>query len=299
MKAELSVVVAAASSPRRFRSAARDPRWNASNTRSRTWGPGAASSSMRRTDPAAEAAAKAAFAADRRARRGAERLPRLQRADAGVAGSQAVPPVPVSDDLFRVLRAAQQMARASDGAFDVTGGPVESAVAAGAPPAGAARCGRASRPRGRWSGRTKLELDEARRTVRLRRPGMQLDLGGIAKGFAADEAAARAAPSRHRQRARGRRRRHRRRGRRRPARTAGGSRSPRIEGADRPPAGYLTLRDAAVSTSGDAEQFMVVGRRPPFAHLRSPHRAGADRPEQRTVVAAKGRRRMRWRQRCR
>jgi thiamine biosynthesis lipoprotein ApbE len=32
---------------------------------------------------------------------------------------------------------------------------------------------------------------------------------------------------------------------------------PRIDGASRP-AGYLTLRDVAVSTSGDAEQFMVV-----------------------------------------
>ena len=31
-----------------------------------------------------------------------------------------------------------------------------------------------------------------------------------------------------------------------------------IEGADHPPAGYLTLHDAAVSTSGDAEQFMVA-----------------------------------------
>ena len=40
------------------------------------------------------------------------------------------------------------------------------------------------------SGYERIELDAAASTVRLRDPGMRLDLGGIAKGYAADEVAA-------------------------------------------------------------------------------------------------------------
>jgi thiamine biosynthesis lipoprotein len=166
-------------------------------------------------------------------------------------------PVAVSDDLFRVLRAAQHFARASDGAFDVTAGPLSvlwrQARRQNVLPDGeriaAARA---------LVGHAKLELDETRRTVRLRRPGMQLDLGGIAKGFAADQAAAVLAA----------------RGLTRALVAAGGDivagdpppgaagwriAVASLEGADRPPSGYLALRNAAVSTSGDTEQFLVVG----------------------------------------
>src|SRR5437879_7747768 len=39
-------------------------------------------------------------------------------------------------------------------------------------------------------GFAKIRLDAKARTVQLLKPGMQLDLGGIAKGYAADEALA-------------------------------------------------------------------------------------------------------------
>src|SRR5690606_39534041 len=42
----------------------------------------------------------------------------------------------------------------------------------------------------RRTGWTLIELDPERRAVRLARPGMRLDLGGVAKGYAADEALA-------------------------------------------------------------------------------------------------------------
>lgn len=165
-------------------------------------------------------------------------------------------PVEVSDDLFRVLRAAQQINRDSAGAFDVTVGPLSALW-------------RQARRQSEWPeaerlgdaralvGHDKLELDDRSRTVRLREPGMQLDLGGIAKGFAADEAAIVLTQ----------------RGIERALIAAGGdivaTQPPpgaegwrvavaAIEGTDRPPAGYLTLRNAAVSTSGDAEQFVVI-----------------------------------------
>jgi thiamine biosynthesis lipoprotein len=97
------------------------------------------------------------------------------------------PAVRVSPDLFLVLRRAQEVARRSGGAFDVTAGPLirmwrgarKSAVLPA--PAEVKR----ARQRVGWK---KLLLDERARTVRLTVRGMQLDLGGIAKGYAADGA---------------------------------------------------------------------------------------------------------------
>jgi thiamine biosynthesis lipoprotein len=90
-------------------------------------------------------------------------------------------PVKVSDDLFRVLEAAQQIAYDTDGAFDVTVGPLTQLWRQRKLPTPEAM----SRV-----GYRNLVLDSKNRTVFLNLAGMQLDLGGIAKGFAADEALA-------------------------------------------------------------------------------------------------------------
>jgi thiamine biosynthesis lipoprotein len=96
-------------------------------------------------------------------------------------------PVKVSDDLFAVLAKAEEMSEASGGAFDVTVGPV-------------VQLWRHARRTQRLPekdelaaalakvGYRKVKLDREKRTVQLLTPGMQLDLGGIAKGYAADEA---------------------------------------------------------------------------------------------------------------
>ena len=164
-------------------------------------------------------------------------------------------PVKVSDDLFRVLRAAQQLSRRSDGAFDVTVGPLSviwrrARRLAEMPDAAQLADAR------RAVGADKLELDDDRRTARLLVPGMRLDLGGIAKGFAAQEAAGVM----------------RDRGVGAALVAAGGDivvtgppagaegwRVAIASGVDASPAGYLTLHHAAVSTSGDAAQFVVFG----------------------------------------
>ena len=96
---------------------------------------------------------------------------------------------PVSDDLFRLLDRAVALAERTDGAFDITIGPLthlwRRARASGTPPDPDAirtamdRCG----PH-------LLSLDHAARTVTLHEREMQLDPGGIGKGFAVDEAAA-------------------------------------------------------------------------------------------------------------
>jgi thiamine biosynthesis lipoprotein len=96
-------------------------------------------------------------------------------------------PVPVSADLAKVLGTAKDLADASGGAFDVTVGPVvklwriarrkkvlpDKAALAAALQA---------------VGNDLLTVDRERQTVTLHHSNMQLDLGGIAKGYAADEA---------------------------------------------------------------------------------------------------------------
>jgi thiamine biosynthesis lipoprotein len=173
----------------------------------------------------------------------------LMRLGANAGG----PAVPVSDDLLRVLDAAQRVASRTGGAFDVTVGPVSRlwrrARAAGQMPdpeeLSAAQ---------RLVGYRNLDVSLEHRTVRLSRAGMMLDLGGIGKGYAADEALswlrARGAPA---------------------ALVAlGGD----VAAGDPPPgqdgwqiaiaplgpaspgATSKQLRHAGISTSGDAEQFL-------------------------------------------
>jgi len=98
-------------------------------------------------------------------------------------------PIRVSEDLFIVLDAAIDLARLSDGAFDVTVGPLvrlwRKARRAGSLPS--SRDLQDAQARVGWE---LVTLDDRERTVALALPGMQLDLGGIAKGYAADEAVA-------------------------------------------------------------------------------------------------------------
>lgn len=95
------------------------------------------------------------------------------------------PAVPVSRDLFVVLQRSQALARRSGGAFDVTCGPLvrlwRKARKAKVLPSQSEIAG--ARAKVGWK---LLELDARRRTACLLRPGMQLDLGGIAKGYAGD-----------------------------------------------------------------------------------------------------------------
>jgi len=95
--------------------------------------------------------------------------------------------VRLSDDLWRVLERAQQFAARSGGAFDVTVGPCVNQwrrarrQRALPPPAQLAAARQAV-------GYQHLVLDPKARTATLAVPSMRLDLGGIGKGFAADEA---------------------------------------------------------------------------------------------------------------
>ncbi len=94
-------------------------------------------------------------------------------------------PVPVSPELFDILHRSREISARCDGLFDITLAPC-------------IRLWRRSRRRGELpdpdaiaqararSGWQAMDLDAANRTVRLAKPGMQLDLGGIAKGWTQD-----------------------------------------------------------------------------------------------------------------
>jgi thiamine biosynthesis lipoprotein len=92
-------------------------------------------------------------------------------------------PVAISAELFALLQASIEYSRLSQGAFDITYASVgylydyrahqrpDDAAVAKALPSVDYR---------------QLKLDPARRTVEFGRPGMRIDLGGIAKGHAVD-----------------------------------------------------------------------------------------------------------------
>ena len=106
------------------------------------------------------------------------------------ASSPHAEPIPVSDDLWRVMQLSAQYHRLSDGAFDVTVGPLTSLW-------------RNARRRKQLP--TDDDLNAALsavgfqhvqfasgddQAIMLRRSKMRIDLGGIAKGYAVDEALA-------------------------------------------------------------------------------------------------------------
>jgi thiamine biosynthesis lipoprotein len=195
-------------------------------------------------------------------------------------------PVPVSKELFFVLARAQDVSRRSGGAFDVTVGPV-------------VRLWRRARRTGRLPeaqqiaearelvGYQLLRLDQQRQTVQLQKAGMRLDLGGIAKGYAADEALLVL----------------KRRGITSALVAAGGDIAVSAPPPDAPgwkiavarlgdapgtPSGHVILHNAAISTSGDTEQFVEIdGKR--YSHIVDP-RTGMALTSRRsaTVIASDG-----------
>jgi thiamine biosynthesis lipoprotein len=95
--------------------------------------------------------------------------------------------VHVSDELFNILAISQDISQKTDGAFDATLGPVvqmwRHATRKGIFPADSAIRDAMSR-----TGYKKLKLDAKRKKVLLTQKGMRLDIGGLGKGFAAEEA---------------------------------------------------------------------------------------------------------------
>lgn len=97
-------------------------------------------------------------------------------------------PVKVSADTFSVISKALDYAKLTQGGFDPTVGPLVKlwnigSEGAKVPPKEAIAAAV------KLIDYRKVELDHINLTVRLKSPGMRLDLGAIAKGYSADEVA--------------------------------------------------------------------------------------------------------------
>ena len=108
---------------------------------------------------------------------------------ARINAAAGIAPVQVHDDVFEVIRQAVHYAEISDGAFDPTVGPLVSLWGIGGDNQRVPSQAEIDAALALINWRD-VELDRERYSVFLRRPGMALDLGAIAKGYAADEAAA-------------------------------------------------------------------------------------------------------------
>jgi thiamine biosynthesis lipoprotein len=192
------------------------------------------------------------------------------------------PAIEVGDDLYRVLDASIAVSRASGGAFDVTVGPLvslwrEARKTRELPSGERIDAARAS------VGWESIELDARHRTVRLAKPDMRLDVGGIGKGFACDEAlkvlqahaidrafVALSGDIRFGAPPPGRK----------------GWKVTATSGDRAASAEQLTLANCAVSTSGDTEQFVEIGGER-YSHIIDPHTGEALTSRIRVTVMAR------------
>jgi thiamine biosynthesis lipoprotein len=96
-------------------------------------------------------------------------------------------PIPASDDLICVLAHAQEVSAKCDGAFDVTVGPLVKLWRAARKSKELPKAEELAAAKTRV-GHKLVTVDVKSKTVTLTKAGMRLDLGGIGKGYAADEA---------------------------------------------------------------------------------------------------------------
>ena len=195
--------------------------------------------------------------------------------------------VPVGDDLWNVLERAAAIRDSTAGAFDVSVGPLttlwrRARRSARLPPPERLAAALAA------VGPAAVELDPARRAVRLPLAGSRLDAGGIGMGYAADRALE--VLARHGATAAmidasgdvvvsG------------PPPGTDGWRiavDPLGRGGGRAAGTVIVLAHAAVTTSGDARQFVEIdGRR--YSHVVDPRTGlGVPGPAAATVVARDG-----------
>ncbi len=175
--------------------------------------------------------------------------------------------VPVSRDLWNVLVRAQKMSVASDGAFDVTVGPLVKHWRRARRIRAMPRDDRIAKAL-EAVGYEKIIFDADAKTVKLDGNQMQLDLGGIAKGYAVDEAMAIIrdhgvtqvlvdgggdlalgdAP---------------------PGKAGWRIGLIPLDGRDAPPSRFIKAHNVAIATSGDAWQYVEIdGKR--YSHIVNP-----------------------------
>jgi thiamine biosynthesis lipoprotein len=189
----------------------------------------------------------------------------------------------VSDELFEVLSFSRKLSKQTDGAFDITIGPLS-------------RLWRIARHQKKLpsqykidqclsrSGCQKLELSESNQSARLTQKNMVIDLGAVAKGYIADRMLAVLKDE----------------GFSRSLIDAGGDLTigdaPRfkkgwtvkIGGLANPHSKTIELSNCAVATSGDLEQFLEINGRV-YSHIINPRTGyGLEGRAQVSIVAENG-----------
>ncbi len=96
-------------------------------------------------------------------------------------------PVEVGESTFDVLQRSIEFSKLTDGAFDITVGPLVQLFRTAKTEGIAPTPEQIARAKTKV-GFEKLKLNDQNRTVRFTVEGMSLDLGGIAKGYAVDKA---------------------------------------------------------------------------------------------------------------
>jgi thiamine biosynthesis lipoprotein len=97
-------------------------------------------------------------------------------------------PVPVEPRLFELLELAAQIHRQTEGALDITSGPLWE-VWGFSRRAGRVPTDEQIDEARRCVGGDLMELDPREKTVRFRRPGVEINLGSMGKGYALDRVA--------------------------------------------------------------------------------------------------------------
>ena len=191
--------------------------------------------------------------------------------------------VAVSDDLLAVLTRGQRLSAQSDGAFDVTVGPVVRLWRRARRQQALPDADLLAEARARV-GHRLVRVDSRQQTVTLAKDAMRLDLGGIAKGYAVDAALEVL------------------RARKIAIALVDGGGDIAVSGAppdrdgwrlaiapldaDRAVSQFLTLSDGAVATSGDAFQFVEIGGKR-YSHIVDPRTGiGLSIHSSVTIVAA-------------
>ncbi|MGL5378695.1 FAD:protein FMN transferase [Clostridium sp.] len=100
--------------------------------------------------------------------------------------SAGISPVKVDEDTFSIIKKGLEYSNISNGLFDITIGPLVKLWSIGLPEAKVPTIDEISNTLPLINYKDVV-LDEQDKTVFLKNPGMMIDLGGIAKGYTADE----------------------------------------------------------------------------------------------------------------
>ena len=102
-----------------------------------------------------------------------------------VNNNSGIKPVKVSDDTYNIIKKGLEYSSLTNGSFDITIGPLVKLWSIGLPEAKVPTLDEIKGPL-KYINYKDVEINDSEKTVFLKKTGMIIDLGGIAKGYTAD-----------------------------------------------------------------------------------------------------------------